>query len=102
MSSTEGLSDASSDDAGVSTREDFSLGGAGEEEEGADEGGSCEDDEAVAVAQPPRSLSRPSEQELTITGSAALDELDQVSAAGASGGKPQSNPRCQHAGYMHD
>lgn len=82
MSSTEGLSDASSDDTGVgSTREDFSLGGTGE----ADEGGSSssrenDDAAAVAVARPPRSLSRPSEQELTLTGSTALDELDQVRA----------------------
>lgn len=95
MSSTEkGLSDASSDDAGVSTREEFSLGGTGEE---ADERGSCEnDDDVVAVAQPPRSLSRPSEQELSLTGSAALDELDQVGAAGASGGEPQSIKRCHY------
>ena len=75
--SSEGLSGDS--ECSVSSREDLSVGesegsvgggseGSGEESEG----------DGVAVAQPPRLSSRATEHEIALTGSAALDALDQV------------------------
>ena len=63
--SSEGLSGDS--ECSVSSREDLSEG-SGEESEG----------DGVAVALPPRVSSRATEHEIALTGSAALDALDQV------------------------
>ena len=75
--SSEGLSGDS--ECSVSSREDLSVG----ESEGSVGGGSEGSEEesegdGVAVAQPPRLSSRATEHEIALTGSAALDALDQV------------------------
>ena len=69
--SSEELSEAS--DRSMSSREDLTLEDTEETREGS---GEEEAEEGVAVAQPPRDSSK---QAVALTGSSALDILDQVS-----------------------
>lgn len=70
--SSEGLSGDS--ECSVSSREDLSEGSVG----GSEGSGEESEGDGVAVALPPRVSSRATEHEIALTGSAALDALDQV------------------------